>query len=58
MAAAVISSLTLPDHQAAQHYLRQQGYTCLGVHWLRGSRGYARIEALASGRVQIVEGVA
>ena len=58
MAAAVISRRTLPDHQAEQHYLRQQGYTCLGVHWLRGSRGYARIEALASGRVQIVEGVA
>lgn len=58
MAAAVISRRTLPDHQAAHHYLCQQGYTCLGCHWLRGARGYARIEALASGRVSIVEGVA
>lgn len=56
--AAVVSRRTAPGIKDAHTYLFLQGYTCIGTNWLRGLHGYARLENLASGRVQIVEGVA
>jgi hypothetical protein len=56
--AAVISRHTVPNIKAASAYLVQQGYTNCGTNWLRGQRGYARIEHLTSGAIRIIEGVA
>ncbi|ELI6431913.1 hypothetical protein RRM65_001653 [Aeromonas salmonicida subsp. salmonicida] len=56
--AAVVSRRTVPGIKDAHTYLFLQGYTCIGTNWLRGLHGYAQLENLASGRVQIIEGVA
>lgn len=56
--AAVISLRTVPDIRDAQQYLHQQGYICIGIHWLRGQRDYARLEHTITGAIRIVEGVA
>ncbi|KAJ8740025.1 hypothetical protein H9Y13_18605 [Aeromonas veronii] len=56
--AAVITRRTLPSHKDAHKYLQQQGYFCIGQSWMRGERGYARIEPMASGGVKVIEGVA
>ncbi|MFM5336940.1 hypothetical protein ACET97_10375 [Aeromonas enteropelogenes] len=56
--AAVITRHTVPNIKAASAYLVQQGYTNCGTTWLKGQRGYARMERMTSGSIRIIEGVA
>lgn len=56
--AVVISRRKLPTIAAASAYLLAQGYVNCGTTWLRGQRGYARMERLSCGASLVVEGVA
>ncbi|MGL5176759.1 MAG: hypothetical protein ACRC8N_01420 [Aeromonas veronii] len=56
--AVVITRHTVPNIKAASAYLVQQGYTNCGTTWLKGQRGYARMERMTSGSIRIIEGVA
>ncbi|GAA0462794.1 hypothetical protein MT389_00490 [Aeromonas salmonicida] len=56
--AAIITRHNEPTIKAASAYLVSRGYINCGTTWLKGKRGYARMERLTSGSIRIVEGVA